>query len=197
MPTDHPDLTKLANAVEQAWEWLYQQDGWTTLDDAPQEALRELHRATGKLVAARRTARVAGYVDALVSKEAVAQMRKAQFEDHPQLCEEEQWKAFVLLARDLAALLKEPVDAAPLARQIEPADPALAAQIRTDAGLDGGSQWYWRVVFYDSTPYMAAEWQAWSTDHDGKQRDALGLPWPTRKQAEADGAASGLPEWEP
>jgi hypothetical protein len=108
MPTDHPDLTKLANAVEQAWEWLYQQDGWTTLDDAPQDALRELHRATGTLVNARRAALAAGYVECLISREAVEALRT--WDNKPRCYDSGRHfadAACEVLARDLAALLTE------------------------------------------------------------------------------------------
>lgn len=103
MPSDTPSLAALEQAVEEAWEWLYQQDGWTTLDEAPQEALRELHRVTGKMVTARRAARDASMVACLVSRESLAALRKADVShmgcDAEDACE--------LLFRDLAPWLKE------------------------------------------------------------------------------------------
>ena len=101
-------------------------------------------------------------------------------------------------------VLDEPPDAATLARQIEPADPALAAQIRTDAGRDG-AQRFWRV--FRLSPGEC--WQMVIVSGDGKPVGGTGthgtcyyerdytFPSETRKMAEADGAASGLPEWKP
>ena len=87
-----------------------------------------------------------------------------------------------------------PPDAATLARQIEPADPALAAQIRTDAGLDG-PQWYWRLE------RCGGAWWAVGVLADGTLYTSPVFSPPagrkSSEQAEADGAASGLPEWKP
>jgi hypothetical protein len=103
MPTDKPDLTKLADAVEQACIDAYAAPGdWHA-------ALVRLAESASEWSAARRAAR-AGYREALLSREALRLLAHTQRLDdlvrseHDLYCEE----ACAALAVDLAALLKEP-----------------------------------------------------------------------------------------
>jgi hypothetical protein len=95
-----PDLSALADAVEQAWTTL------PLLVGTPAASARfdDLMRAFGAFAAARRAARADGYRECLVSREAVEALR------HSRELGTDEWdavKACDLLARDLAGLLKE------------------------------------------------------------------------------------------
>ena len=89
--TDKPDLSALADAVEQAWA---SQPGVATATEALWSALYDWS-------AARRATRADGYRECLLSREAVEALR----DSHLSIFNAE--KACELLARDLGPLLKE------------------------------------------------------------------------------------------
>jgi hypothetical protein len=96
MTTDKPDLTALADAVERA------ATNFSRNCNAHNQTAYDM--ATNAWLAARRAAREAGYVEVLVSREAVEALR---------LYAETNGLTAVslplrLLARDLDALIKEP-----------------------------------------------------------------------------------------
>ena len=100
MPTDRPDLAKLADAVEQA----AQRFDLPSLNNSEfRTARRDVVEAAVAFVTARRATLAAGYVEVLVSREAVEALRRAMntrasFGSGDDACR--------LLARDLDAVLK-------------------------------------------------------------------------------------------
>ena len=115
MPTDRPDLAKLADAVEAAHEHQWRFPGGA--DDSAEVCA--LSAAVGSWLAALRAARDSGYVEALVSREAVEALREEQRlsercaegdgtnDDLYEARDCASHRACDLLARDLAGLLKE------------------------------------------------------------------------------------------
>ncbi len=100
MPTDRPDLAKLADAVERA------ATNFSRNCNAHNQTAYDM--ATNAWLAARRAARAAGYVECLVSREAVEALRRA-FEVPVADDMTGRWvEAVRLLWLDLAALLKDP-----------------------------------------------------------------------------------------
>jgi len=102
MTTDKPDLAKLADAVEEAHA------AWNG------ETYQTVHlvNAVEVLLAARRSARASGYVECLLSREAVEalRLRLLPWGSHHPCCEKPEGQCTCgeeALARDLAALLKE------------------------------------------------------------------------------------------
>jgi hypothetical protein len=98
-----PDLSALADAVEQAWgkgrpfDIMDEVHGVYRLTE--EDACKML-ASVGEWLTARRAARAAGYREAMVSRETVEALRAAQGNgDTVRACN--------LLARDLAPLLKE------------------------------------------------------------------------------------------
>jgi len=104
MPIDTPPSPALAvaaaeRAVEEAWKEECEDAG-----EAYDPHLGDLGHAMDDLLAARRAAQAAGYVECWVSREAVAALQRARAADPARWDLDRQ--ATALLARDLAALLK-------------------------------------------------------------------------------------------
>jgi hypothetical protein len=100
------DLAKLADAVEAAWdEWDAKFIGTDDIMGRLARATNVCHRVTD-LLAARRAARAAGYVECLLSREAVAALRDIY--NGAEASEGLMAHVLRLVLHDLAALLKEP-----------------------------------------------------------------------------------------
>lgn len=90
-----PDVESLARAVEEAW------------GNKRPHSWKEFRDALTTWLTARRSARDAGLVPVLVSRESLEALRVARKQTHSQLREESRLTAHYFLDRDLAPYLKE------------------------------------------------------------------------------------------